>query len=339
MIWRRMAGLALLLAGTAPAFAQAPLPPTLTPSKTPLTTAVAPIPGASTGGVTDPAANYLAPGVQPDLAFGAFQRGYYLTALRQAMKRIEADSNDAPAMALMGELYRDGLGLRRNLEEATRWYRLAADRGDPPAAFALALAYLQGQGVQQDVKAAIPWLELAAAAGHPGAVYNLGLMATQEDPPDFARAAGLFRRAADLGNSEAAYALGLQYLQGRGLARDGGRAAEWLQRAADAGLAAAQIEFAIMLFNGDGAPKDEVRAARYFMKAAATNNPVAANRLARLLATGRGVPKNMVEAMKWHILARTAGLKDEWLDSQLNSLSARDRALVEEAVRRHIGGA
>ena len=163
MIWRRMAGLALLLAGTAPVFAQAPLPPTLTPSKTPLTTAVAPIPGASTGGVTDPAANYLAPGVQPDLAFGAFQRGYYLTALRQAMKRIEADSNDAPAMALMGELYRDGLGLRRNLEEATRWYRLAADRGDPPAAFALALAYLQGQGVQQDVKAAIPWLELAAA--------------------------------------------------------------------------------------------------------------------------------------------------------------------------------
>jgi hypothetical protein len=226
MIRLRMAGLALLLAGTAPVHAQAPLPPTFTPSKTPLTTAVAPIPGASTGGVTDPAAHYLAPGVQPDLAFGAFQRGYYLTALQQAIKRIEADANDAPAMALMGELYRDGLGLRRNLAEATRWYRLAADRGDPPAAFALALAYLQGQGVEQDVAAAIPWLELAAAAGHPGAFYNLGLMAAQADTPDFAKAAGLFRRAADLGNSEAAYALGLQYLQGRGLARDGGRAAE-----------------------------------------------------------------------------------------------------------------
>ena len=339
MIWLRMAGLALLLAGTAPVFAQQPRPPTLTPSRTPLTTALAPIPGASTGGVTDPAANFLAPGVKPDLAFGAFQRGYYLTALRQAMKRIEDDPNDAPAMALMGELYRDGLGLRRNLEEATHWYRLAADRGDPPAAFALGMAYLQGQGVARDVMAALPWLELAAVAGHTGAIYNLGLLATQSDTPDFAKSATLFRRAADLGNAEAAYALGLQYLQGRGVARDGGRAAEWLQRAADAGLAAAQIEFAIMSFNGDGVLKDEARAARYFMKAAATNNPVAANRLARLLAMGRGVPRNMVEAMKWHILARTAGIPDEWLDSQLNSLSARDRALVEEAVRRHIGGA
>jgi len=339
MIRLRMAGLALLLAGTAPVFAQAPLPPTLTPSKTPLTSALAPIPGASTGGVTDPAAHHLAPGVKPDLAFGAFQRGYYLTALREAMKRIEADANDAPAMALMGELYRDGLGLRRSMEEATHWYRLAANRGDPPAAFALGMAYLQGQGVARDVMAALPWLELAAVAGHPGAIYNLGLLATQSDTPDFAKSATLFRRAADLGNAEAAYALGLQYLQGRGVTRDGGRAAEWLQRAADAGLAAAQIEFAIMSFNGDGVLKDEARAARYFMKAAATNNPVAANRLARLLAMGRGVPRNMVEAMKWHILARTAGIKDEWLDSELNSLSARDRALVEEAVRRHIGGA
>ena len=40
----------------------------------------------------------------------------------------------------MGELYRDGLGVKRNTEEAVRWYRLAADRGDPAGAFALAKA-------------------------------------------------------------------------------------------------------------------------------------------------------------------------------------------------------
>ena len=149
----------------------------------------------------------------------------------------------------------------------------------------------------------------------------------------------LFRRAADLGNNEAAYALGLQYRQGRGVTRDVRRAAEWLKRAADDNLVAAQVEYAIMLFNGDGLSTDEAGAVRYFRKAAATNNPVAANRLARLLAMGRGAPKNMIEAMKWHILARSAGVSDEWLDSQLNSLSVRDRAAVEEAVRRHIGGA
>ena len=46
----------------------------------------------------------------------------------------------------------------------------------------------------------------------------------------------------------------------------------------------------------------------------------------------------MVEAMKWHIIARGAGIKDEWLDSQLNTLSQADRAAVEEALRRQVGG-
>ena len=333
-----MAGLALLLAGTAPVHAQAPLPSTLTPSKIPLTTAIAPIPGAKTAGVIDPDRNFLAPGVTPDVAFAAFQRGYYVTALREAMKRIEADPNDATAMTLVGELYRDGLGLRRNLEEAARWYRLAADRGDPAGAFALGVSYLLGAGVAQNAKAAVPWLELASAAGHPGATYNLGMLAIQAEPPDHARAAALFRRAADLGNSEAAYALGLQYLRGLGVTRDGPRAAQWLKRAADDNLVAAQIEYAIQLFNGDGVPTDESAAARYFRKAAATNNPVAANRLARLLAMGRGAPRDMIAAMKWHILARTAGVQDEWLDGQLNALSAPDRTAVDEAVRLHIGG-
>ena len=337
MIRPRMAGVALLLAGTAPGLAQAPLPSTLMPSKTPLTTALAPIPGARTAGVIDPDANYLAPGVTPDFAFAAFQRGYYVTALREAMKRIAADPDDATAMTLMGELYRDGLGLRRNPEEAARWYRLAADRGDPQGAFALGVSYLLGAGVAQDPKAAIPWLELASAAGHAGATYNLGMIAIQTDQPDHVKAAALFRRSAELGNSEAAYALGLQYLRGLGVTRDGPRAAQWLRRTADENLVAAQIEYAIQLFNGDGAPVDETTAARYFRKAAATNNPVAANRLARLLATGRGAPRDMIEAMKWHILARTAGVQDEWLDGQLKGLSDRDRATVDEAVRRHIG--
>ena len=91
-----------------------------------------------------------------------------------------------------------------------------------------------------------------------------------------------------------------------------------------------------MLFNGDGMEKDEAAAARYFLKAASTNNPVAQNRLARLLVVGRGTPRNMVEAMKWHLLARSAGLQDEWLDSQLANLSPRERVAVDDAVRKYV---
>ena len=85
-----------------------------------------------------------------------------------------------------------------------------------------------------------------------------------------------------------------------------------------------------------GKSKDEAAAARYFMKAASTNNPVAENRLARLYVVGRGVPRNMIEAMKWHLLARSAGLPDEWLDGQLSRLTPAERAAVDEAVRKHV---
>jgi TPR repeat protein len=328
----RVAQIAALLLLAGPALAQQPAPqiPTL-PLPVPMSGVAANITLP-----TGPQVSYLGPDVEIDLAFGAFQRGYYITALREAMKRIETQRKDAVAMTLVGELYKDGLGVRRDLKEATRWYRLAAEHGDPQGAFSLALAYLRGRGVEESRPNAVSWLEKAAATNHSGALYNLGLLAIDGDLQDFERARTMFGRAADLGNMDAAYALGLLYKEGRGVPRDPAKAAEWFRKAADENIVAAEIDYAVMLFNGDGIQKDEAGAARYFMKAAATNNPVAANRLARLLVVGRGVPKNMVEAMKWHLLARSAGLADEWLDGQLARLTPSERAAVDEAVRKYV---
>ncbi len=337
---RASLGAALVLWTAMVAGAQAQLSlPGATPTST---TPTLPLPVPSTGlaaSMTVPSGtptNYLAPGIEPDLAFGALQRGYYMTALREAMKRIEGGTQDAHAMTLVGELYKDGLGVRRDLKEAARWYRLAADRGDPQGAFSLALAYLRGRGVEENRQVAIGWLEKAALTNHSGAIYNLGLLAIDGEIQDFDKARTMFSRAADLGNNDAAYALGLLYKQGRGVERDPQKAAQWFRKAAEDGIVAAQVDLAVMLFNGDGVDKDEATAVRYFLKAAATNNPVAQNRLARLLVVGRGTPKNMVEAMKWHLLARSAGLQDEWLDAQLAKLSPRERVAVDDAVRKYV---
>ncbi len=52
------------------------------------------------------------PSVNPnlDLAYGAYQRGYYITALGEARKRLSANPNDGPAMTLIGQLFDQGLG-------------------------------------------------------------------------------------------------------------------------------------------------------------------------------------------------------------------------------------
>ena len=89
-------------------------------------------------------------GGAPDFAFAAYQRGNYVTAMREAMKRIEADPGDGPAMTLIGELYLHGLGVRSDATEAARWYKLAAERSDPAGMFALGIAKLNGEGVPQD---------------------------------------------------------------------------------------------------------------------------------------------------------------------------------------------
>ena len=72
-----------------------------------------------------------------DLAYGAFQRGHYLTAFNEASKR--AQQNDPAAMTLLGEIYAQGLGVGRDDSKAAQWYKMAAAKGDRDALFALAM--------------------------------------------------------------------------------------------------------------------------------------------------------------------------------------------------------
>ena len=96
---RRALRRALVLA-TQPALAQ-----TKTPPKTPAAALATPLPHNA------------------DIAYGAYQRGLYLTALAEATKR--AQQNDAHAMTLLGELYAQGLGIGRDDGKAAQWYKQA----------------------------------------------------------------------------------------------------------------------------------------------------------------------------------------------------------------------
>jgi len=267
----------------------------------------------------------------PDLAYGAYQRGLFITALKEAAARLERDPDDGAAMTLMGELFNQGLGVRQDPAKAADWFRLAAREGDPNALFALGMMALEGRGMERDRAQARVRLEEAAAKGHPAASYNLALLLlTSDEAADVARAADLLRVAAESEIPDAQHALGVLYAKGRGVATDKAEAARWLARAAANGNVAGQVEYAIALFNGDGAPAEEPGAARLFRRAAAKGNAIAQNRLARLYAAGRGVAKNPVEAAAWHLLASAQGLADPWLDQALRGLTDEERARAEK---------
>jgi TPR repeat protein len=277
-------------------------------------------------------------GPPPDLAFGAYQRGYFMTALGEATKRLAKNPKDAAAMTLIGEIYRDGLAVRQDVAEAVRWYRLASGLGDEQAAFQLGVVLLDGApDVPKDLAAAKAQFEKAAALGHPGALYNLGVLSIEggeSGSPDFATAADYFKRAALAGDDNGAYSYGVLLRQGRGVPLDIAESAHWLKRAADAGIIAGEVEYAIMLFNGVGVDRNESGAAKIFQKAAAHDNPIAQNRLAHLYLGGRGVPRDLVQAALWNSFSKAAGLVDSELDAATANLTAEQITRVRTLAQR-----
>ena len=293
------------------------------PAETPLEMPVAsPAPAGSPSDAATP--------VVGDAAYGAYQRGLFMTAFLRATDRLERDPEDAAAMTLLGELHAQGLGIAQDFVRAAEWYRLAARHGDSHAMFALGTFALEGRGMAQDLAAARRLFAEAAERGHPAASYNLALILLNDGAAqDIERAVQLLDLAAEAEIPDAQHALGVLHARGRGVQRDEARAAALHRRAAKNGSLAGAVEYAIALFNGIGVAKDEAAAAEYFRRAAFRGNAIAQNRLARLHVAGRGVAVDLVEAASWHLLASSQGLPDTWLDEALNALTEDQQTEAE----------
>ena len=278
-----------------------------------------------------------ADGKPADLAFGAYQRGNYLYALREAERRIDDNPKDAAAMTLIGSIYHDGAAVGRNELEASRWYRLASNLGDSNAAYELGVLLLQGApNLPKNREEAKQQFERAAAKNHPAALYNLGVMAidtTDGRKPDFADAAEYFKRAALAGDGNGAYSYGVMLREGKGVPQNVAEGAHWLKRASEDGVVAGQVEYAIMLFNGDGIPKNEAEAVRILQIAAVKGNPIAQNRLAHLYVAGRDFPRDLAKAAAWNAFAKAGGLQDDGLDVALANLTPDDRQRFTKMVK------
>ncbi|WP_347264896.1 tetratricopeptide repeat protein [Nitrobacter sp.] len=273
-----------------------------------------------------------------DAVYGAYQRGRYKTAFDLALKRAQEDKNPA-AMTMLGELYANGLGVRRDYGKAIEWHQRAADLGDREAMFALAMLRISGRGGPPDRAGAVKWLTASAKLGQPKAAYNLALlhMDGQTLPQDFKRAAELLRFAADAGSPEAQYALATFYKEGTGVEKNLYKSVRLLQAASLAGNVDAEVEYAIALFNGSGTQKNEAAAVSLLRKAARRNSAIAQNRLAHALVEGMGVPMDKVEGLKWHIVAKTGGKGDLQLDAAMARVTPEERANAESAARKWLG--
>lgn len=169
----------------------------------------------------------LAPSAHADFNDGtvAYQAGDYTRAYNEWLPLARA--GNAAAQRNIGQLYRLGLGVPKDLKVAANWYRLAAEQGLARAQANLGVMYLRGEGVERDPQTAAQWFQKAAEQGHAISQYNLALM----------------------------------FEQGYGVGRNRSQAAKWFERAAEGGHDKAGERLASLLADAvvpaAGAPTDK----------------------------------------------------------------------------------
>ena len=77
-----------------------------------------------------------------------------------------------------------------------------------------------------------------------------------------------YKKAADQGDAEAQFNLGVMYSLGEGVPKDYKQAVYWYRKAADQGHADAQSNLGFMYHEGRGVPKDDTQAVYWLRKAA-----------------------------------------------------------------------
>lgn len=128
-------------------------------------------------------------------------------------------------------------------------------------------------------------LPLHASAG-PVEEGRLYLRGSERRPADLPRAFKLFSEAAEKGDPQAAFYLGMMYQNGMGVERDTKAAAHWLQFAANRQTPAAMLALAKLYLAGDGVKRDDLAARRWIEKAADLEYPEAVMTMAIGLRDG-----------------------------------------------------
>lgn len=147
--------------------------------------------------------------------------------------RVAASSPAAEALWQRGTALYD----RDDFRDAFAVYSQAAGLGHPRAMAVLGNMYREGQGVPKDPRQAVKWYTQAAMRGNRGAQFSLGSMYEEGEgvPQNVAKATQLYEASARQGMPEAQFALGLSYEFGAGVPRNRRTAIYWLDKVAKQG--------------------------------------------------------------------------------------------------------
>jgi TPR repeat protein len=216
----------------------------------------------------------------------------------------------AQAQSDLAQASYEGRGTRQDYAEAMRLARLAAAQGNPAAMNLVGVLLSDGLGVTKDGAAAYEWYKRAAELGNSDALLNLGnyyLRGSAQVDKDPVAAVAYIRRSAELGNLGSQAQLAGMYITGNGTAVDYTQALFWAERAAGQGHAGGRRNLAAMLRDGLGVAKNPERAFAVTRAAAEAGDVDAMAYLGVSYDEGLGVAKDARLAFGWFEKAAQKG--------------------------------
>ncbi|NCF23949.1 MAG: sel1 repeat family protein [Gammaproteobacteria bacterium] len=146
------------------------------------------------------------------------------------------------------------------------------------------------------------------------------------DVGDFDKAMAVWAPAAESGDADSQYGMGLLYSEGIVVPMDDLQALNWFGLAADQGHGEAQYKLGVMHANGWGVPMNEDEAMKWYELAAENGITAAQVSLGTMYQNGFSVEQDKVAALMWFSIAMKLG--DE--DAQYHQEYLAERMPAEE---------
>ena len=204
---------------------------------------------------------------------GSFWKDLWKEATSAELKELlrDAQVGKSDAQIKLGHAYRDGDGVKPNIEKAIELYTLASK--EPEGLYALGLLYCNGNGGVQDFAKSKTFLEKASGLGFADASDTLALLARDGigEIQDLKLSHQWTLKAAAQGKPSAMLRCARQYEKGVVFKPDIRKAFLWCLRAAEAGLPEAQHLAGFWYYKGHGVVSDPVASFAWLHLAAEKN--------------------------------------------------------------------
>ena len=243
----------------------------------------------------------------------AYKNKDYTTALMLWLPLT--NTGNANAQFMIGKLYMELVGDRKNPNKAEYWFRRAAENGHLEAQTTLGLMYFNGDGIDKDLVLASKWLLKGTGNEESGdiavepvqetkldkkkiAPFNLGMIAYQKK--DYTTAIMLWHPLAMEGNPEAQLMLGNLYMREEGIYKDPSRGLSWYQKAISQGDVKTSRSLGLMYLYGDDIKKNSSQAINLLLKAARLGDVQSQYQLGNIYQDGKVISANLPKAAYWY---------------------------------------